>query len=482
MEPGGCSKDKQVEEINFEEYARNISNDIKELEELHKDQEINENNLPSEKAKRRKMSRAIDNILKRMVRLVDQCNIEGFVYGIVPEDGKPISAASENLRYWWKEKVKFDRNGPAAIMKYKQEGGFQVFGSNENMFNRDHNYVSLRNLHDLPDTTLGPLLSCLMHSCDPPAKSYPLENAVPPPWWPKGDEEWWTQLDFKNDLGPPPYKKTHYLKKVWKVAVLVSIIKHISNIPKIRNIVHQNKNLQDKLSAKDAAILSAILNHEEFLEKEKNHPHELPPPNGSNEFPDMFHETHDYDVEGINDGGIGTSSINVPNDVDVVSFDANVKGKNNVVSNNLPQCVNMVFDANVHETNMVINNNLPHQSVDLVPSMANVQGINMANNNLPEYPNLVPIDEYVPRNDKVIRPIATKRAKFRIDGSYTCDSPQCPYHDDQFGFETMELRDYHQVNCSYRSNYFHDQGNIIGGSSNQGNNSIGSSSSGNPNK
>jgi ethylene-insensitive protein 3 len=309
-----------------------------------------------------------------------------------------------------------------------------------------------------------------------------LENAVPPPWWPKGDEEWWTQLDFKNDLGPPPYKKTHYLKKVWKVAVLVSIIKHISNIPKIRNIVHQNKNLQDKLSAKDAAILSAILNHEEFLEKEKNHPHELPPPNGSNEFPDMFHETHDYDVEGINDGGIGTSSINVPNDVDVVSFDANVKGKNNVVSNNLPQCVNMVFDANVHETNMVINNNLPHQSVDLVPSIANVQGINMANDNLPQYPNLVPIDEYVPRNDKVIRPIATKRAKFRIDGSYTCDSPQCPYHDDQFGFETKELRDYHQVNCSYRSNYFHDQGNIIGGSSNQGNNSIGSSSSGNPNK
>jgi ethylene-insensitive protein 3 len=174
MEPGGCSKDKQVEEINFEEYARNISNDIKELEELHKDQEINENNLPSEKAKRRKMSRAIDSILKRMVRLVDQCNIEGFVYGIIPEDGKPISAASENLRYWWKEKVKFDRNGPAAIMKYKQEGGFQVFGSNENMFNRDHNYVSLRNLHDLPDTTLGPLLSCLMHSCDPPAKRYEL--------------------------------------------------------------------------------------------------------------------------------------------------------------------------------------------------------------------------------------------------------------------------------------------------------------------
>jgi ethylene-insensitive protein 3 len=70
--------------------------------------------------------------------------------------------------------VKFDRNGPAAIMKYKQEGGFQVFGSNENMFNRDHNYVSLRNLHDLPDTTLGPLLSCLMHSCDPPAKRYEL--------------------------------------------------------------------------------------------------------------------------------------------------------------------------------------------------------------------------------------------------------------------------------------------------------------------
>jgi ethylene-insensitive protein 3 len=175
MERGGCSKRKssqaQVEEINFEEYARNISNDIKELEEIHnKDEEIIENNnLPtSEKVKRKRMSRAIDKILKTMVKLVNQCNIEGFVYGIIPEDGKPISAASENLHYWWKEKVKFDRNGPAAIMKYKFEGGF-----NNVMFNRD-NYASLRNLHDLPDPTLGSLLSCLVHSCDPPAKRYVL--------------------------------------------------------------------------------------------------------------------------------------------------------------------------------------------------------------------------------------------------------------------------------------------------------------------
>jgi ethylene-insensitive protein 3 len=314
-----------------------------------------------------------------------------------------------------------------------------------------------------------------------------LENGVPPPWWPKGDEEWWTtELGLEKDLGPPPYRKAHYLKKAWKVAVLGSIIKNISDIPKIRNIVHQNKNLQDKLTVKDAATLSAILNHEEFLDKEKNHTHdELPPQNGSinnHEFFDMFNETHDYDVEGINDGGIVTSSINVPHFVDVVSFDAN-----KVVYNNLPQCVNMVFDANVHESNMVINNNnLAHQSMDLVPSIVNLQGINMANNNVPQYPNLVPIDEYVPRNNKVIRPIPTKRARFRSDGNYTCDCPQCPYHDHQVGFETKELRDYHQVNCVYRNNSFHDQGNIIGGSSNQGN-SIGSSSSvfttfGNPNK
>ena len=30
-----------------------------------------------------------------------------------------MSGASDNIRAWWKEKVKFDKNGPTAIAKYE---------------------------------------------------------------------------------------------------------------------------------------------------------------------------------------------------------------------------------------------------------------------------------------------------------------------------------------------------------------------------
>ncbi|VAI06126.1 unnamed protein product [Triticum turgidum subsp. durum] len=68
-----------------------------------------------EQARRKKMSRAQDGILKYMLKMMEVCRAQGFVYGIIPEKGKPVSGASDNLRAWWKEKVRFDRNGPAAI-------------------------------------------------------------------------------------------------------------------------------------------------------------------------------------------------------------------------------------------------------------------------------------------------------------------------------------------------------------------------------
>uniref|UniRef100_I1PS56 Ethylene insensitive 3-like DNA-binding domain-containing protein n=1 Tax=Oryza glaberrima TaxID=4538 RepID=I1PS56_ORYGL len=52
-----------------------------------------------------------------MLKMMEVCNAQGFVYGIIPEKGKPVSSASDNLRSWWKEKVRFDRNSPAAIAK-----------------------------------------------------------------------------------------------------------------------------------------------------------------------------------------------------------------------------------------------------------------------------------------------------------------------------------------------------------------------------
>ncbi|XP_050909795.1 ETHYLENE INSENSITIVE 3-like 1 protein [Lathyrus oleraceus] len=185
-------------------------------QQLHNAEEKNDNYRPkSEPERKRLMSKAIDNILKNMVKLVNVCNVDGFVYGIVPENGKPISGASENLRYWWKEKVKFDRNGPAAIVRYKQEHVFNVNGSKKYVVEfKEDNYFKSKTTHKHVYKTFH---------------NFPLENGVAPPWWPKGDEDWWGILACPKDPRPPPYKKPHDLKKAWKVGVLISVIKHMSS-------------------------------------------------------------------------------------------------------------------------------------------------------------------------------------------------------------------------------------------------------------
>ncbi|KAG2541136.1 hypothetical protein PVAP13_9NG606100 [Panicum virgatum] len=189
-----------------------------------------------EQARRKKMSRAQDGILKYMLKMMEVCRAQGFVYGIIPEKGKPVSGASDNLRAWWKEKVRFDRNGPAAIAKYQADNA--VPGAENELAS---GAASPHSLQELQDTTLGSLLSALMQHCDPPQRRYPLEKGVPPPWWPTGDEEWWPELGIPKDQGPPPYKKPHDLKKAWKVSVLTAVIKHMSpDIEKIRRLVRQS--------------------------------------------------------------------------------------------------------------------------------------------------------------------------------------------------------------------------------------------------
>ena len=76
-----------------------------------------------------------------------------FVYGLIPKKGKPVSGASDNIRAWWKEKVKFDKNGPAAIAKY--EAKCLAMSEAENNQNRNSESI----LQDLQDATLGSLLS-----------------------------------------------------------------------------------------------------------------------------------------------------------------------------------------------------------------------------------------------------------------------------------------------------------------------------------
>lgn len=262
-----AEKDVSDEEIEPEELERRMWKDrikLKRLKEKQKlaAQQAAEKGKPrqsSDQARRKKMSRAQDGILKYMLKLMEVCKARGFVYGIIPEKGKPVSGSSDNIRAWWKEKVKFDKNGPAAIAKYEAE----CLAMSEAENSRNGNSQS--NLQDLQDATLGSLLSSLMQHCDPPQRKYPLEKGIPPPWWPTGNEDWWLHLNLPHGQSPP-YKKPHDLKKMWKVGVLTAVIKHMSpDIAKIRRHVRQSKCLQDKMTAKESAIWLGVLSREEAL-------------------------------------------------------------------------------------------------------------------------------------------------------------------------------------------------------------------------
>ncbi|CAA6661928.1 unnamed protein product [Spirodela intermedia] len=211
-----------------------------------------------EQARRKKMSRAQDGILKYMLKMMEVCKAQGFVYGIIPEKGKPVGGASDNLRAWWKEKVRFDRNGPAAIAKYQAENC--LLPSRPISAAAAGGGAGPRSLHELQDTTLGSLLSALMQHCDPHRGSSPWRGESRrrggPPAARSGGP--------RRGPGAPPYKKPHDLKKAWKVGVLTAVIKHMSpDVEKIRKLVRQSKCLQDKMTAKESQIWSAVVNQEE---------------------------------------------------------------------------------------------------------------------------------------------------------------------------------------------------------------------------
>ncbi|KAJ0987077.1 hypothetical protein J5N97_005433 [Dioscorea zingiberensis] len=117
--------DVSDEEIEAEDLAKRMWKDrvklrrIKERQKLaaQKAAEKAKPKQTSDQARRKKMARAQDGILKYMLKLMEVCNARGFVYGIIPEKGKPVSGASDNIRAWWKEKVKFTK-WTAAIEKY----------------------------------------------------------------------------------------------------------------------------------------------------------------------------------------------------------------------------------------------------------------------------------------------------------------------------------------------------------------------------
>ncbi|XP_057980778.1 ETHYLENE INSENSITIVE 3-like 1 protein [Malania oleifera] len=403
-----AEEDYSDEEMDVDELERRMWRDRmlhRRLKERNKGKEGIDNakqRQSQEQARRKKMSRAQDGILKYMLKMMEVCKAQGFVYGIIPEKGKPVSGASDNLRAWWKEKVRFDRNGPAAIAKYQADHSLP--GKNE-----DCNSAAStpHTLQELQDTTLGSLLSALMQHCDPPQRRFPLEKGIAPPWWPTGNEEWWPQLGLPKDQGPPPYKKPHDLKKAWKVSVLTAVIKHMSpDIAKIRKLVRQSKCLQDKMTAKESATWLAIINQEEALSR-KLYPESCPPLSASGSGSLVISDTSDYDVEGVEDEPNYEAEDCKPRDINMFNLGFGGSG-------------------NCRDKLMMLPQLAPQIKGELVDGNSDFM-----------QKRKQPSDEPQMMMDRKI---------------YTCECPHCPYNDYRLGFLDRTARNNHQMNCPYRSN------------------------------
>lgn len=254
-------EEEEKEKLSYEELKKRMWKDrlrMQNFKEKH-GKEVSETLEKQEQSRRKKMCRAQDAILKYMVKIMEVCRGQGFVYGIVPEKGKPVTGSSDSLREWWKDKVRFDQNAPLAISELlplpEESEGVDLESC-------------MHLLQDLQDATLGSLLSALMQHCAPPQRRYPLEKGLAPPWWPTGQELWWGDQGIAQEQGPPPYRKPHDLKKAWKVSVLAAIIKHMSpNLDRMRRLVRQSKCLQDKMTAKETTTWSKVVNQEEYLDK-----------------------------------------------------------------------------------------------------------------------------------------------------------------------------------------------------------------------
>uniref|UniRef100_A0A7N0UQJ5 Ethylene insensitive 3-like DNA-binding domain-containing protein n=1 Tax=Kalanchoe fedtschenkoi TaxID=63787 RepID=A0A7N0UQJ5_KALFE len=393
---GAVEDDYSDEELDVDELEKRMWRDkmrLKRLKEQTKTKDgvdAAKQRQSQEQARRKKMSRAQDGILKYMLKMMEVCKAQGFVYGIIPEKGKPVTGASDNLREWWKDKVRFDRNGPAAIAKYQAEN--LIPGNSEGA-----NSVGStpHTLQELQDTTLGSLLSALMQHCDPPQRRFPLEKGIPPPWWPTGEEEWWSQLDIPKNQGPLPYKKPHDLKKAWKVGVLTAVIKHMSpDISKIRKLVRQSKCLQDKMTAKESATWLAIINQEETLARE------LYPDSCFPSYGDIssigFNDCGEYDVEGPRDDHKFEYQDQKP------------------IKLTLP-------DLAVKDTKGFTTNQPPYSFVDVNVDIARKRKPSSELNRVTE------------------------------QNIYTCEFLPCPYSESHLGFHDRISRDNHQLSCPFKS-------------------------------
>ncbi|KAM0909293.1 hypothetical protein ACQ4PT_014909 [Festuca glaucescens] len=357
-----------------------------------------------QQARRKKMSRAQDGILKYMLKMMEACSAQGFVYGIVPENGKPVGGASDNLRAWWKEKVRFDRNAPAAIAKYQAENA-EPGGGGEG--GGDDPAAGPRSLHELQDTTLGSLLSSLMQHCNPPQRRYPLEKGVAPPWWPRGaSEAWWPEAGVPDELGPPPYKKPHDLKKAWKVAVLTAVIKHMSpDVEKVRRLVRQSKCLQDKMTAREIVTWLAVLKREEELNLQLHPGACLPPPSAARAL-SFDASSGEYDV----DAAYGEETANqIKSPFEAAAF------------------VDLTMDAD-----------MSNEFLFMPAALMKEEAIDFTHTQKRGAPS----------------PAAAAEPEQMLNGNtrvYTCNNAQCPHGDPALGFLDRNARNDHQYACRYNN-------------------------------
>ncbi|CAL0311016.1 unnamed protein product [Lupinus luteus] len=331
----------------------------------------------------------------------------------------------------------FDRDGPAAIFKYENENG--IVGTN--IVTKEE--APLQTLHQLPDTTLGSILSCLMLHCNPSQRMFRLDKGIAPPWWPKGDEIWWPEMNFPNDLGPPPYRKPHDLKKMWKVCVLTAVIKNISpNFETMRRVALYSKTLQDKFTAKEVSIWNAVINREESMSK----------------------KTHDESFsQDAPDGGSTSSHCSgdlVFDEEKVCDVDASVGGGGDDKGwwNDVPEGNSNNY-TNKNNNNNNVNNNTNNKNLMLqspkannskcipqIPSNENVLNtITTTNNNNSSNNN---------SNNNLVVPfdiaLDNKRKGYLIERSiqediFHCQNPHCFHH--EFGFLDKNMRNNHQFTC-----------------------------------
>ncbi|KAL0823930.1 hypothetical protein Bca101_047607 [Brassica carinata] len=120
------------QDIEIEELERKIWKDkqrLKQLKEMSKNGSGKRLLKHPEDSTKRMMYQAQDGILKYMSKAMERCKAQGFVYGIVFENGKTVTGSSDNLREWWKDRVRFDRNGPAAILRHQRQINLSTDGS-----------------------------------------------------------------------------------------------------------------------------------------------------------------------------------------------------------------------------------------------------------------------------------------------------------------------------------------------------------------